>query len=635
MKLKTIILFIFLSIQVFSQTPLEKYNAIQNQLKTGWNTWDYHSILTHVLLPEGLSINIGLKERNNSGRYQNEFYPTDNPSGWQVIKPGLRTYDGSYTECNIDWLGNKMKVQSAVKDGEQYILVQTIETKKPTPHLILEVAMLWNKKGTISFENDKILAQCNNKTIEVRSTSTVINDQIVHSFTPHLAVKMEGNLSFYTGKSKTLAEVQQIIEEAYQKRIKQSEKFLDEKVTYDAIQSAIAWNTIYDPMHDRVITPVSRWWVNNFQGFVLFCWDTYFSAYLASIDNKELAYANFIEITNYIKTYGMVPNYMAGYDAGSADRTMLPVGTIIAKEIYKKYQDKWFLELVFEDLLTWNRWYIKNRANGIYLSWGSNPIGTDGEAHKFQGASYESGLDNSPMYIGVPFNDKKNVLELADVGLMSMYVADCKALAEVAILLGKKAEAQELTDRAAQFSKSVQTLWDEKDGVFYNLRTDTKQVSKKLSPFHFFPLLAELATPKQAERIVNEHYFNEKEFYGEWMIPTIARNDSLFKTQSYWQGRIWPSTNFLVYLSLAKYKSATKANQDLASKSNFIMLKEYKRAGFVRENFHAIKGDASNCDFGQCFSGSDCYYHWGGLFGVMNLIDKGFMPNTSLKLPLK
>ena len=49
------------------------------------------------------------------------------------------------------------------------------------------------------------------------------------------------------------------------------------------------------------------------------------------------------------------------------------------------------------------------------------------------GAILESGLDNSPMYDGDDLQlPKSHLLEFADVGLMSLYIADCDALAEIA-----------------------------------------------------------------------------------------------------------------------------------------------------------------------------------------------------------
>ena len=70
----------------------------------------------------------------------------------------------------------------------------------------------------------------------------------------------------------------------------------------------------------------------------------------------------------------------------------------------------------------------------------------------WQGAVYESGLDNSPMYDGTFYNKQTHLLEYADVGMTSLYIADCDALAEIADVLGKTAEAKELKDRAAQVS---------------------------------------------------------------------------------------------------------------------------------------------------------------------------------------
>ena len=46
-----------------------------------------------------------------------------------------------------------------------------------------------------------------------------------------------------------------------------------------------------------VISPVSRIWSCNNGGWVLFDWDTYFAAWMAGVENKELAYANAIAIT--------------------------------------------------------------------------------------------------------------------------------------------------------------------------------------------------------------------------------------------------------------------------------------------------------------------------------------------------
>jgi hypothetical protein len=51
-----------------------------------------------------------------------------------------------------------------------------------------------------------------------------------------------------------------------------------------------------------------------------------------------------------------------------------------------------------------------------------------------QGARYESGLDNSPMYDGDFFAD--GLMQLYDVGMASMHTMDTAALAKLATVIG-------------------------------------------------------------------------------------------------------------------------------------------------------------------------------------------------------
>lgn len=146
------------------------------------------------------------------------------------------------------------------------------------------------------------------------------------------------------------------------------------------------------------------------------------------------------------------------------------MGSLVIRELYRQYHDRWLLDLTFDGLLRWNRWWPTHRDTGGLLCWRSDNLPPDGAAHSWQGAAYESGLDNSPMYDGVPFNSKTNQLQLADVGLTSLYIADCKALAELAQILNRTTEAAELHQRANSYCKSLQTLWQEETGIFLNHR---------------------------------------------------------------------------------------------------------------------------------------------------------------------
>jgi putative isomerase len=256
-----------------------------------------------------------------------------------------------------------------------------------------------------------------------------------------------------------------------------------------------------------------------------------------------------------------------------------------------------------------------------YLAWGSdgnakpaNPGDRSGGTR--QGAIYESGLDNSPMYDGAVYNPQTHLLEVGDVGLMSLYIADCDALGEMADVLNKTAEARELRDRAARYRAKLSTMWDEKTAMFLNRDLRTGVAGMRLSPTNFYPLLAHAATPEQAKQMTDKHLLNPKEFWGQWILPSIAMDDTAFADQNYWRGRIWGPMNYLVYLGLMKYEDA-ETRRAFAQKSYELFLKEWKENGHVHENYNAVLGT------GDDVKNSDRFYHWGALLGYVEYLESG------------
>jgi putative isomerase len=271
-------------------------------------------------------------------------------------------------------------------------------------------------------------------------------------------------------------------------------------------------------------------------------------------------------------------------------------------------------------LLKWNRWWSEHRDMQGYLVWGSDgdarPANTDdGSVGTWQGAVYESGLDNSPMYDAAKYNAQTHLLEYADVGLMSMYIADCDALAQIADALEKPKEAKELRDRGARYRTKLATMWNEEAGIFLNKDLRTGEWNHRLSPTNFYPMLAHAATPEQAHTMIEKHLLNPEEFAGEWVIPSIARNDPAFKDQDYWRGRIWGPMNYLVYVGLSQYDDAG-ARREFARKSYSMFLKEWSEKGHVHENYNALLGT------GDDVAKSDRFYHWGALLGYVEYLEQ-------------
>ena len=617
------------SLQLFAispDSPEARYKAVQAKLQTGWGTFNHKSVFSHVLLPEGFAMNIGIKlHQNNADNYLKEAFISSRGNRPEKITPGYKAYDGSYSDLTVEWNGVKFRIESATTENQDLMLLVTpIENPENIPSVVLETGMLWNYPGNLELKGLTIEANTKNRKLVVRTTGSIEKEFLANT-SPYLSVKLDQPVAFYTGETKSIERIKEQVAKRRAELESKFSKYGDFAPTYQAIQSVIGWNVIYDASNERVIIPVSRLWNDNFGGqYVLFDWDTYFGAWMASMESKELAYANAVEITKAITPGGFIPNFSGSYGSASFDRSQPPVGSLVFKALYQKFQEKWLLEYVYDDLLKWNRWWPKNRDNKGLLCWGSNlvepPLKSDFATNDWQGAAYESGLDNSPMYDKVPFNKQTNMLELADAGLMGLYVMDCDNLAEIATILGKVQDAKELKERGDFYRKNMSQLWDEKAGIYKNKRTDTGELSSRISPTNFYPLLAKAPSQAQAERMVKEHLLNPEEFNGQWMLPSIAMNDPAFNDQEYWRGRIWGPMNFLVYLGLKNY-NLPEARKVLAEKSNRLMMENVKLNGYIYENYNAITGNVNDPAEGKRMG--DNYYHWGALLGFIELMEKG------------
>ena len=607
-----------------------EYKRIQNDLQRGWNTWNTRSVLQHVLLPQGFAISIAFKQHYYlEEQYLREALIGRRGKDVEMIRPGPHTYDGSYTQLDIKWEELDARVRSAHVDDDLVILISPNSISDNRIKVIIGSGMLWNRKGTLFRNEDHLLARTPGTLTVVHTTSEIIDDDpYLDINTPYMAVWLDGEVGISTGRYRSLDEIKDAIGLQERKLQTEAEEYGLLAEAFTAIQAGIAWNLIYEPKHDRVVSTVGRLWNEEYGGYCLFGWDNFFLAYMTGLYSRDLAYANVIEHLHGKTEGGFIPNDNRGNGSKSFDRSQPPVGGIMVKEIYKRFPEKWFLEATFDDLLGWNRWWINDRINEGLLSYGSSPAANPFNEPVFGtrvAAGYESGMDDSPMYVGVPFNKDKKTLELQDVGLNSLYIADCYALAEMAGIIGRLDEQNELLKRAEKFSDRMQKIWDSDLGAFLNYRTDVDTLSSRVSPTMFYPLLAGLGDKDQTDRIV-EYFYDTNKFYGEWILPSTTRDDPLFLDQKYWRGAIWPPLNFLTHLSLRK-AGYYGASSELAERSLELIMTEWNNKGYVSENYSSITGTGDD----ERLS-SDRFHSWGALFGIMSFIEKGYLPRTESRL---
>ncbi len=585
--------------------------ALNHQLARGWNTWNTRSVLSQVLLPQSFAVGLQLQDPV-TGAVLKEALIGRRGEDAEMVAPGPHAYDGSYTELTSIWKELEVNVKTAA-DGDQLAIIITPNGNKG--RLIIKPEVIWGMNGKtkitergFSFDNDSIQANF----YVLSSGRTEFTDTLI-------SCDLDGKVVLSTYADKSAAEIEAFVDLAGNKLAERKKSYGSDSALYEAMQTVLAWDVIYEPTRKDVISPVSRIWNCGWGGWVLFDWDTYFASFMYSLDNKGLAYANAIAITREISKAGFIPNFGSG-NGKSEDRSQPPVGSYVVWNIYERYHEKWFLEEVFDELLSWNRWWKNNRDVDGYLCWGSDTCTVDmpqwltSEIGKKQAAMWESGLDNSPMYDDAVFDTVTHKLMLADVGLISMYIWDCRYLAKIADELGQNKVKKELEQRASTYAGKLETLWNDNAGMYLNKDLVTGKFSKKMSPTLFYPLLTGVPTTSQAERMIREHFCNPEEFRGDWIMPSIARNDSAFKDNDYWRGRIWAPMNFLVYCGLKNY-DLPDAKKELAEKSKALILKSWLEERHVYENYNAVTGQGSDVD------NSDKFYHWGALLAFISLLE--------------
>ncbi len=614
-----------------------EYTKLKESCMQGWHTWNVRSVLSHVHMPDGFALNLAFKEYREGhylketliGRFVNEY--GREPA--ETAFPGAHTFDGSYTEMRLHWCGMQILVESAAREGELVLLITPEKQQVRPAMLVLEGGFLWRRPGWVEQRQDALVGHCPGGDRPVFITGTPAKDDNIPVQTACLCAVLDGPVAVSTGIRRSVSEVQAQIAAARSAHEASCARYGALADMYSAMESALGWDTIYDAAKDRIISPVSRLWSISSGGYVLFCWDNFFAGFMAALGSRELAYSNLREILGEHTEAGFVPNFAYATGQVSADRSQPPVGSAMLLETYRIHREEWIVRDMYDDLLRWNQWFHRRRMNeNGTLSWGSERIPvlygnrweTEG-VHDTYGAALESGLDNSPMYDDIPFHRETGRLMLEDVGLTGLYILDCRSLIELSRLIGREEEIPELERRMALAQAGLETLWDEENGFYYNRRTDTGAFSRRISPTNFYALFSPDVTPERQRRMAQEHYFCPEEFYGEWMLPSIARNDPAYPEQDYWRGRVWAPLNFLVYLALARTELA-HVRRDLAEKSARLFRKEWQSHRHIHENYSAITGEG--CDTGN----SDRFYHWGALLCVIALAEAGHIPGFGLPL---
>jgi hypothetical protein len=133
-----------------------------------------------------------------------------------------------------------------------------------------------------------------------------------------------------------------------------------------------------------------------------------------------------------------------------------------------------------------------------------------------------------------------------------------------------------------------------------------KILSGRFAMTSFYPLISGAPDPARARRML-AILQDDRRFWGEYVVPTISRDDPAFPVQHYWRGKIWGPTNYLVWLGLQRYAEPALL-ASVADKSESLFLRNWLAERRCHENY-LCDGTGSN----------DPHYTWGALLVLMQI----------------
>ena len=410
----------------------------------------------------------------------------------------------------------------------------------------------------------------------------------------------------------------------------------------ESVTDNLMWTVLLQPETGRLYAPAGRRWIFPKPGggaprdgapenkvrertpapddWTVFGWDSFFNALALATASGRLAWDALLAGVESRYPNGNVPNWRSRR-GGTPDRSQPPVGSFAALKLHLTCPDEDALAAAWPGLLAWSDWWVADkggrpRREGLspgLLAWGSDTGLVPGDeqlpewevgASGHQRAAWESGQDDLPLWDDVEWDPQREVLAMSAVDLCSYRALDLECLSRIARILGHSADADRLeAERHRLVAAMNRVLWSEDAGLYLDELPGDRH-SPRVAASNFLPLIAGVSSARRARRMVDVLRDPDR-FWGEWVLPTISRDDPAFDDQQYWQGSIWPPMNYLVLQGLRRYGFDELASE-LAWKGALMFLADRRRTGFCRENFDARSGRGQGHRFQS----------WGPLFAL-------------------
>lgn len=306
----------------------------------------------------------------------------------------------------------------------------------------------------------------------------------------------------------------------------------------------------------------------------IFMWDTAFMMMFAHYGNHYFPFVGSMDnfyshqhpdgfICREIKADGA--DCFERYDPVSTGPNLLPMAEL---KYFKQYGDVERLHRIFAPLSAYNKWLRMNRT------W---PDGT------YWSSGWGTGMDNMPR-VKPEYNPIYSHGHMVWLDACLQQVMVDGMLLEIGFQTERWQEIEDFEDEMKALSAFINDkLWDEETGFLYDRYSDGSLCSTKgIGAFWVFQ--TDILSKERLDRMV-AHLDNPEEFDRPHRVPSLSADHKKYNPKGrYWQGGVWPGTNYMVIDGLYKKGYCAKA-KEIAANHYSNVLEVYRKTGTFWEYY--------------------------------------------------
>jgi len=266
--------------------------------------------------------------------------------------------------------------------------------------------------------------------------------------------------------------------------------------------------------------------------------------------------------------------------------SQIPILAWGVERVYRRNGDKQLLEQCLGRLERFHNWCWRERdVNNIGLVTVGSYSGKLQHA-RWETFDYECNMDNLKL---TAHPSRKGPNEgawygnICVTGNTSYLIMGERSLARLARIVGDRQMAARRKRRIDKAIKAMRDhMWDEKAGAFLSVKRDTMEKVPVVTIGSWIPLTAGVPTKAMAKRMAE--VLATDAWQTPLPVPTVDRTDPRWKSNGFWRGDVWPSTNYQIARGLADYGHKTLA-ADIADKTVANAIKNG-----INEHYDSISG---------------------------------------------